>query len=122
MDVQDAGPSSDDSTCNTGSTHCIIHHTQCEFSKDNEDNNLEESNWSTENEIGSSGTESEYLLNTDDISIDERLLRKHKCSWQKTKPPIPNMDFVDDQFSLPLEDFKNFSPHDIFLQFWSNII
>ena len=31
------------------------------------------------------------------------------------KRPIHNMDFVGDQFSLPLEDFENLSPHDISL-------
>ena len=73
-------------------------------------------------EIEFSDTESEYLSDSDDgISIDEHL-RKDKYRWRKTKPPIPNMDFVGDQFRLPSKDFENLSPHDIFSQFWSDDI
>ena len=32
------------------------------------------------------------------------------------------MDFVGDQFRLPPKDFESLSPHDIFLQFWSDDI
>ena len=68
-DVQDAGRSSNIPTSNSRSTRRV------------EDSELQESNWSTENEIESSDTESEYLSDTDgNISIDEHLLRKHKCS------------------------------------------
>ena len=83
---------------------------------------MEESDGSTEDEIESSDTESEYLSDSDDgIFIDEHL-RKDKYRWRKTKPPIPDMDFVGDQFRLPPKDFENLSPHDIFLQFWSDEI
>ena len=83
-DVQDAFPSSNIPTSNSGSTRHVTRRAQREFGKDNEDSDLEEFNWSIENEIESSDTEAGHLSDIDDnISIDEHLLQKHKCSWRK---------------------------------------